>query len=72
VPEDEFADPVGYKYPVHTPRNARAALTYFNKPENRRFYTAEGQIKVLTRIIQACLRHGIKVSFQPDDPPSAA
>jgi hypothetical protein len=68
VPEDEFADPVGYKYPVHTPRNARAALTYFNKPENRRFYTVEGQIKVMTRIIQACLRHGIKVSFQPEDP----
>jgi hypothetical protein len=68
VPDDEFADPVGYKYPVHTPRNARAALSYFNKPENRRFYTVEGQIKVLTRIIQACLRHGIKVSFQPDDP----
>ncbi len=68
VPDDEFADPVGYKYPVHTPRNARTALTYFNKPENRRFYTVEGQIKVLTRIIQACLRHGIKVSFQPDDP----
>jgi hypothetical protein len=53
---------------VHTPKNARAALTYFNKPENRRFYTVEGQIKVMTRIIQACLRHGIKVSFQPDDP----
>jgi hypothetical protein len=68
VPDDEFADPVGYKYPVHTPRNARAALSYFNKPENRRFYTVEGQIKVLTRIIQACLRHGIKVSFQPEDP----
>ena len=68
VPDDEFADPVGYKYPVHTPRNARAALTYFNKPENRTFYTVEGQIKVMTRIIQACLRHGIKVTFQPEDP----
>jgi hypothetical protein len=68
VPDDEFADPVGYKYPVHTPRNCRAALTYFNKPENRTFYTVEGQIKVMTRILQACLRHGIKVSFQPDDP----
>jgi hypothetical protein len=33
VPEDEFADPVGYKYPVHTPRNARAALTYFKNPK---------------------------------------
>jgi hypothetical protein len=68
VPDDEFADPVGYKYPVHTPRNARAALTYFNKPENRTFYTVDGQIKVMTRILQACLRHGIKVSFQPEDP----
>jgi hypothetical protein len=68
VPDDEFADPVGYKYPVHTPRNARAALIYFNKPENRTFYTVDGQIKVMTRILQACLRHGIKVSFQPDDP----
>jgi hypothetical protein len=53
---------------VHTPRNARAALTYFNKPENRTFYTVDGQIKVMTRILQACLRHGIKVSFQPEDP----
>ncbi len=68
VPDDEFADPVGYKYPVHTPRNCRAALTYFNKPENRTFYTVDGQIKVMTRILQACLRHGIKVSFQPEDP----
>ncbi len=39
VPEDEFADPVGYKYPVHTPRNACATLTYFNKPEDRTYYT---------------------------------
>jgi hypothetical protein len=68
VPDDEFADPVGYKYPVHTPRNCRAALTYFNKPENRTFYTVDGQIKVLSRILQACLRHGIKASFQPEDP----
>jgi len=28
VPDDEFADPVGYKYPVHTPRNARAASQF--------------------------------------------
>ena len=68
VPDDEFADPVGYKYPVHTPKNARAALSYFNKPKNRASYTVEGQIKVLERIIQACLRHGIKVQFQPEDP----
>lgn len=68
VPEDQFADPVGYKYPVHTPKNARAALSYFNKPENRRFYTVDGQIKVLENILRACLRHGIKVAFQPDDP----
>jgi hypothetical protein len=39
VPDDEFADPVGYKYPVHTPKDAYAALTYFNKPEDRTYYT---------------------------------
>jgi hypothetical protein len=68
VPESKFADPVGYKYPVHTPENARAALTYFAKPQNRSFYTVDAQVAVLSNILRACLRYGIKVAFKPDDP----
>jgi hypothetical protein len=68
IPESKFADPVGYKYPVHTPENARAAIAYFAKPQNRSFYTVDAQVVVLSNILRACLRYGIKVTFKPDDP----
>lgn len=68
VPISQFADPVSYKYPVHTPENARAALVYFARPSNREFYTVDAQIVVLSNILKACLKYGIKVTFQPDDP----
>ena len=69
IPEEQFADPVNYKYPIDR-EHVRAALIYFNQPENRRAggYTHEEAVKIMTRIIKAALEAGIEVRYQPDDP----
>jgi ATP-dependent Clp protease protease subunit len=69
IPEDQFADPVNWRYPID-PEHVRAALTYFNMPKNRRAggYTHEEQVIILERIIRAALNAGIEVSWQPEDP----
>ena len=67
IPEDQFADPVNYRYPVDT-EHAQAALTYFNQPDNRGDYSNEEQVKIMTKIIQAAIAKGIEVTYQPEDP----
>jgi len=69
IPEDQFADPVNYRYPIDAD-HVRAALTYFNQPDNRSAggYNHEEQVKIMTKIVQAALSHGIQVSWQPEDP----
>lgn len=67
VPEDEFADPVGWNYPVNTAKRARAALAYF-----MRFHDAyddpDAKIFIYERILRALKRFGIKRHFNPDFP----
>ncbi len=67
VPEDMFADPVNYRYPV-TPKYVQGALSYFNQPDNRSDYSAEEQAKVMAKIVQGALAAGIVVDYQPNDP----
>jgi len=69
VPEDQFADPVNYRYPV-TERYVKGALTYFNQPENREAggYTHKEAVKIMAKIVNAALSAGIEVSWQPEDP----
>jgi len=69
IPEDQFADPVNWRYPVDR-EHVRAALTYFNQADNRRAggYTHEEAVKIMTKIIQATLNAGVEVSYQPEDP----
>jgi len=69
IPEDQFADPVNWRYPVDR-EHVRAALTYFNQADNRRAggYTHEEAVKIMTKIIQAALNAGVEVSYQPEDP----
>jgi len=69
VPEDQFADPVNYRYPV-TKKYVKGALTYFNQPENREAggYTHEEAVKIMAKIVNAALNAGIEVSWQPEDP----
>jgi hypothetical protein len=67
IPDDEFADPVNFKYPVDKD-HAQAALGYFNQPDNRVDYSAEEQAKIMAKIVGAALAAGIQVSWQANDP----
>jgi len=66
-PDDEFADPVNYRYPLNTPERVMAAYKYFSKPSNRAFYSPEEQ-KIIERRIKAKLPKDIqKNAFRGGD-----
>ena len=67
VPDDEFADPVNFKYPADKD-HVQAALGYFNQPGNRVDYSAEEQAKMMAKIVGAALAAGIQVQWQANDP----
>lgn len=58
----DYADPERYKYPVHTEKNARAALAYFSKPKNRTGYSDQEVKKIARKIIRACKRYKIDIN----------
>lgn len=57
----DYADPERYKYPVHTEKNARAALAYFSKPKNRTGYSEMEVKKIARKIIRACKKFKIDI-----------
>jgi len=67
VPEDQFGDPVNFRYPLDK-AHVQAALSYFNQPDNRSDYSAEEQAKIMAKIVSAALAAGIEVTYQPNDP----
>ena len=68
VPESQFADPVGFNYPV-TEKYVRGALTYWNQPKNRKAYKdPKARAFITQRIIKAALKFGITVTYDPRDP----
>ena len=60
--EDDYADPVNWRYPLHTAANVRAALAYW-----ARFRTAykrqESRNVIFRRIVQAALGYGIELDW---------
>lgn len=67
VPEDEFADPVGWNYPVNTKKRARAALAYFIRFHDA-YDDVDAKIFIYERILRALKRFGVKRHFNPDFP----
>lgn len=67
VPESQFADPVGYNYPVNTPKRARAALAYFIRFHDQ-YDDVNAKIFIYERILRALKKFGIKRHFNPDFP----
>jgi len=60
IDDDEFADPVNYKYPIDA-EHIKAALSYWGMDKNRDGYTEE-EIKIITkRILTAAKKYGIEV-----------
>lgn len=60
--KEDYADPANHKYPIHTEKNVKAAMSYFGNPANRKTYTPEQQKSVWKRIIRAAKRFKIEVS----------
>jgi hypothetical protein len=59
--DDQFGDPVNYRYPVDDEEHCRAALAYWAKPDNRADYDAD-EVKIVTgRILAAAKDKGIEV-----------
>ena len=59
VPDEDFADPVNYMYPLVPEERAIAAYKYFSKEKNRSFYSPE-EIKIIEQRIKAKLPKNIK------------
>jgi len=56
--EDDYGDPVNWRYPLHRPENVRAALAYWARFRN--YYKRQGSRNVIfKRIVQAAIRYGI-------------
>ncbi|MEW6096259.1 MAG: ChaB family protein [bacterium] len=70
VSDDEFADPVNYRYPLDTEAHARNAKVRFASADNREAggYTKEEQQIIWERIVRAELKFGIEVTYNPDEP----
>ena len=61
---ERYADPVNWKYPVHTPFHARAARRYFNKEGNRAKYAPEEQAFIDKRINDALEKFGVAIQVK--------
>lgn len=59
--QKDYAAP-GYKYPIHTDDNAKAALSYFGKPENYNVYSKEERKTIAGKIARAAEKFKIEVS----------
>ena len=60
--EDDYADPVNWRYPIHTPENVRAALAYW--PRFRTYYRRqESRDVIFRRLVRAALRYGIELDW---------
>jgi hypothetical protein len=63
VPDDAFADPVNYAYPMDTPEHARAALAYWGKRKDQAEYTDADRAKIEERMQSQAEQQGVKCSF---------
>jgi hypothetical protein len=71
-PRDQsvYADPNNWRYPLHTPWNAKAARRYFDEPSNRAKYTEEEQAYIDWRIDEALKRFAQTSGFRGVKRPS--
>ena len=65
IPRSQFADPDTYRYPIDK-EHIHAALTYWARKPDRDFYTKEKQEEITRRIVEAALKQGVEVSYNPE------
>jgi hypothetical protein len=65
--ESEFADPVGYNYPIDQ-GHIRGAVTYWQHLDHRKAYNDPKAREFITeRIVRAALKFGMAISYDPKD-----
>jgi len=67
VSDEEWGDPVNYRYPCHTPEHARAALDSWNQVENQAEYTPQERSLVAGRLLYLGMRQGLKMSEEDEE-----
>jgi len=68
ISEGDFADPVGYNYPIDE-AHIRGAVTYWQHMDHRKAYSDPKARSFITeRIVRAALKYGIEVTYDPKDP----
>jgi phage I-like protein len=50
VPDEQWGDPVNYRYPCHTPENARAAWFFWRQPGHQDQYSREERARITARL----------------------
>ena len=68
IPESQFADPVGYNYPVDK-EHIRGAITYWQHMDHRKAYSdSKARAFITERIVRAAIKFGIRITYDPKDP----
>jgi hypothetical protein len=65
--ESEFADPVGFNYPVDR-AHVRGAITYWQHMDHRKAYSdSDARAFITERIVRDALKFGIAIRYDPKD-----
>lgn len=62
VPDEEFADPVNYRYPMPDHARCMAAWDYWNKPKNQEQYSPEERGRITARIKSRAKAVGMQIA----------
>ncbi len=60
IPDDQFADPKNYKYPIDQ-EHIHAAMSYWAMPKNREGYNPDEVKAITNRILAAAKKYGITI-----------
>ena len=68
ISESDFADPVGYNYPIDK-AHIRGAITYWQHIDHRKAYNdRKARAFITERIVRAALKFGVEITYDPKDP----
>lgn len=68
IAESDFADPVGYNYPIDQ-AHIQGAITYWQHLDHRKAYSdLKARAFITERIVRGALNFGKKVTYDPRDP----
>jgi len=68
ISESDFADPVGYNYPIDK-AHIRGAITYWQHMDHRKAYSdPKARAFITERIVRAALKFGVEITYNPKDP----